>query len=69
MSLSGRLRGAALARARSGDRIAIATYLGGGVVFDRAPATFAELYADRDEKDHQALVDALRAGRAAAEAA
>ncbi|WP_405529461.1 DUF2252 domain-containing protein [Streptomyces canus] len=71
MGLFGRLCGATLARAhaRSGDRIAIAAYLGGGDGFDRALATFAELYADQNEKDHQALVDAIRAGRVPAEAA
>ncbi|WP_103544183.1 DUF2252 domain-containing protein [Streptomyces sp. SM1] len=71
MGLFGRLCGATLARAhaRSGDRIAIAAYLGGGDVFDRALATFAELYADQNEKDHQVLVDAIRAGRVPAEAA
>ncbi|WP_055530502.1 DUF2252 domain-containing protein, partial [Streptomyces graminilatus] len=71
MGLFGQLCGATLARAhaRSGDRIAIAAYLGGGDVFDRALATFAELYADQNEKDHQALVDAIQAGRVPAEAA
>ncbi|QKW05347.1 DUF2252 domain-containing protein [Streptomyces sp. NA04227] len=71
MALFGRLCGATLARAhaRSGDRIAIAAYLGGGDTFDRALATFAELYADQNEKDHQALVDAIKAGRVPAEAA
>jgi uncharacterized protein (DUF2252 family) len=66
----GELCGATLARAhaRSGDRIAIAAYLGGGDVFDRALATFAERYADQNEKDHQALVDAVRTGRVAAQA-
>ncbi|MEU6536654.1 DUF2252 domain-containing protein [Streptomyces sp. NPDC047000] len=71
MALFGTLCGATLARAhaRSGDRIAIAAYLGGGDVFDRALVTFAELYADLNEKDHQALVDAIGAGRLPAEAA
>lgn len=71
MALFGRLCGATLARAhaRSGDRIAIAGYLGGGDSFDRALVTFAELYADQNEKDHQALVDAIQAGRVPAEAA
>ncbi|MFF4501443.1 DUF2252 domain-containing protein [Streptomyces sp. NPDC001401] len=71
MGLFGQLCGATLARAhaRSGDRIAIAAYLGSGDTFDRALATFAELYADQNEKDHQALVDAIRAGRVPAEAA
>lgn len=63
--------GATLARAhaRSGDRVAIAASLGSGDVFDRALVTFAEQYADQNEKDHQALVDAIRAGRVPAEAA
>ncbi|MFF4588968.1 DUF2252 domain-containing protein [Streptomyces sp. NPDC001388] len=70
MTLFGQLCGATLARAhaRSGDRIAIAAYLGGGDAFDRALATFAELYADQNEKDHQALLDAVGAGRVRAEA-
>ncbi|WP_329455520.1 DUF2252 domain-containing protein [Streptomyces sp. NBC_01497] len=68
----GEICGATLARAhaRSGDRIAIAAYLGGGEVFDRAVAEFAELYADRTEEDHAALREAVRTGRVrAAEAA
>jgi hypothetical protein len=71
MALFGRLCGATPARAhaRSGDRIAIAAYLGGGDAFDRALVTFAELSADQNEKDHRALVDAIRAGRVPAEAA
>jgi uncharacterized protein (DUF2252 family) len=51
------------AHARGGDRIAIAAYLGKGDVFDRAMADFAEVYADRSERDHAALADAVRAGR------
>lgn len=71
MQTFGELCGATLARAhaRSGDRIAIASYLGGGDSFDRALVTFAERYADQNEKDHQALVDAVRTGRVPAEAA
>ncbi|MEU4357094.1 DUF2252 domain-containing protein [Streptomyces virginiae] len=53
----------ARAHARSGDRVAVAAYLGRGDVFDRALAEFAEAYADQNERDHQALVDAVRAGR------
>lgn len=53
----------ARAHARSGDRIAIAAYLGRGCSFDQALTRFAEKYADRNERDHQALVDAVRAGR------
>ncbi|MFJ4648694.1 DUF2252 domain-containing protein [Streptomyces bobili] len=69
MRAFGELCGATLARAhaRSGDRVAIAAYLGGGDSFDRALATFAESYADQNERDHQALVDAVRAGRLPAE--
>ena len=71
MRAFGELCGATLARAhaRSGDRIAIAAYLGGGDVFDRALAVFAERYADQNERDHQALADAVDAGRVSAEAA
>ncbi|GHB73951.1 hypothetical protein GCM10010347_50260 [Streptomyces cirratus] len=57
----------ARAHARSGDRIAIASYLGRGEAFDRALVTFAEAYADQNERDHQALVDAVRANRLPAE--
>jgi uncharacterized protein (DUF2252 family) len=69
MRAFGELCGTTLARAhaRSGDRIAIAAYLGSGDSFDRALATFAEAYADQNEHDHQALVDAVRAGRLPAE--
>jgi len=69
MRAFGQVCGATLARAhaRSGDRIAIAAYLGNGDLFDRALATFAEAYADQNERDHQALVDAVRAGRLPAE--
>ena len=58
----------ARAHARSGDRVAIAAYLGGGDRFDRAIAAFAEAYADQNERDHAALVAAVRGGRIAAEA-
>jgi uncharacterized protein (DUF2252 family) len=65
LELYGGLCGATLARAhaRSGDRIAIASYLGGGDRFDLALADFAESYADQNERDHGALVDAVQAGR------
>lgn len=65
MRLFGELCGATLARAhaRSGDRVAMAAYLGGGDVFDRAVARFAESYADQNERDHMALVKAVRKGR------
>jgi hypothetical protein len=57
----------ARAHARSGDRIAIAAYLGGADVFDRAIAEFAAAYADQNERDHQSLVAAVASGRIAAE--
>lgn len=53
----------ARAHARSGDRVAIAAYLGGGDSFDRAIATFSEAYADQNERDHEALLAAIAAGR------
>ncbi len=53
----------ARAHARSGDRIAIAAYLGNGDVFDRAVADFASAYADQNERDHAALVAAVASGR------
>ncbi|MFC9273228.1 DUF2252 domain-containing protein [Streptomyces zhihengii] len=58
------LCGATLGRghARSGDRIALAAYLGGGDVFDRAVCDFAMRYADRASADHAALLAALAAG-------
>ena len=69
LRLYGELCGWTLARAhaRSGDRIAIAAYLGGGDVFDRAVVQFAAAYADQNERDHQALLDAISAGRITAE--
>jgi uncharacterized protein (DUF2252 family) len=65
MALYGELCATSLARAhaRSGDRIAIASYLGGSDGFARALATFAELYADQNERDYEALVRAERDGR------
>jgi uncharacterized protein (DUF2252 family) len=57
----------ARAHARSGDRIAIAAYLGGSDAFDRAIAQFAQAYADQNERDHQSLVDAVKSGRITAE--
>ncbi|MGO8728162.1 MAG: DUF2252 family protein, partial [Streptosporangiaceae bacterium] len=69
MRLYGELCGWTLARAhaRSGDRIAIAAYLGGSDIFDQAIAQFADAYADQNERDHQALVDAVASGRITAE--
>ena len=68
-TLYSRICGATLARAhaRWGDRIAIASYLGKGPGFDRAIARFAVAYADQTERDHAALVAAVRSGRLRAE--
>jgi uncharacterized protein (DUF2252 family) len=52
----------ARAHARSGDRIALAAYLGNGAAFDRAMSTFAEAYADQSEKDYGALQAAAESG-------
>jgi uncharacterized protein (DUF2252 family) len=59
------LCGWALARAhaRSGDPAQLSGYLGSKDTFDRAIASFAEAYADQTERDHAALLDAVRAGR------
>jgi len=61
----GRACGWTLARAhaRSGDRFAIASYLGKSNVFDQAIATFAQTYADQNERDYQALKGAVGSGR------
>ena len=60
-----KLCGSALARAhaRSGDVIAISSYLGGSDVFDNALATFAETYADQNQRDYDALVAAANSGQ------
>jgi uncharacterized protein (DUF2252 family) len=60
-----RLMGRTLARAhaRSGDAAAIAGYLGTGDGFDRAVASFADAYADQNERDHRKFVRAIRSGR------
>ena len=50
------------AHARSGDRVAIAAFIGRGDGFDRTIARFAETYADQNEHDHAALVAAVEAG-------
>jgi uncharacterized protein (DUF2252 family) len=65
LELYARMCGWTLARAhaRSGDRVAIAAYLGGGDAFDTAIAEFSEAYADQSERDHAALVAAIDAGR------
>ena len=69
MAAYGKLCGWTLARAhaRTGDRIAIAAYLGGGNPFDRAILEFSKAYADQNDRDYQALVDAVGTGRIKAE--
>jgi uncharacterized protein (DUF2252 family) len=69
MATYGRLCGWTLARAhaRSGDRIAIASYLGRGPTFDRALVEFSHAYAEQNERDYQALAAAVKSGRIAAE--
>src|SRR6202042_1696881 len=65
MAIYGRLCGRTLARAhaRSGDRIAIAAYLGSSKAFDNAVVAFAEAYADQNERDYDALKLAAAEGR------
>jgi uncharacterized protein (DUF2252 family) len=69
MALYGRMCGGTLARAhaRSGDSVAISSYLGRSDAFDRAICAFAETYADQNERDHRALTEAIAAGRVEAE--
>jgi uncharacterized protein (DUF2252 family) len=61
----GRLCGWTLARAhaRSGDRIAIAAYMGKGTTFDRALLEFSYAYAEQNERDYKALAQAVESGR------
>src|SRR5262249_43736193 len=60
------LCGWSLARphARSGDRIALASYLANSATFDQAIADFAEAYADQNDRDYAALQAAVKDGRA-----
>jgi Uncharacterized protein conserved in bacteria (DUF2252) len=69
MTLYARLCAFTLARAhaRSGDPVAIASYLGSSDTFDRAIASFAESYADQNERDYAALLHAIATGRTPAE--
>src|SRR5450755_1167556 len=70
MTAYARLCGWTLARAhaRSGDRIALAAYLGDSAKFDQAIADFAETYADQNEHDYAALQAAVKNGKAQATA-
>jgi uncharacterized protein (DUF2252 family) len=70
MTVYGQLCGWTLARAhaRSGDRIAIASYLGNSDRFDRAILEFSKAYAEQNERDYKALAEAVTGGRITAEA-
>jgi uncharacterized protein (DUF2252 family) len=65
LQVYGRVCGATLAHAhaRTGDRVAIAAYLGNGAAFDEAIADFSERYADQNDRDYRALVEAEKSGR------
>jgi uncharacterized protein (DUF2252 family) len=65
MTVYARLCGWTLARAhaRSGDRVALAAYLGGSDAFDQAIASFAETYADQNQDDYAALQAAVKDGK------
>jgi uncharacterized protein (DUF2252 family) len=69
MAVYGRLCGWTLARAhaRSGDRVAIAAYLGNSDAFDRAILEFSKAYAEQNERDYQSLADAVKSGRIVAQ--
>jgi uncharacterized protein (DUF2252 family) len=72
LALYGGLCGWALARGHaraSGNAIEIAAYLGTNDRFDQAIASFAEAYANQTERDHRALLDAIKSGRLTAAAA
>ena len=65
----GRMCGWTLARAhaRTGDRVAIAAYLGRSDTFDQAILDFSQLYAEQNERDYGALAEAVDSGRIVAE--
>lgn len=69
LTLYGAVCGETLARAhaRSGDRIAIAAYLGTGRTFERAMLRFAEAYAEQNAEDYAALSAAVASGRVVAQ--
>jgi uncharacterized protein (DUF2252 family) len=71
MGIYGQICGWTLARAhaRTGDRVAIAAYLGGSDSFDKAILAFAQAYAEQNERDYAALQAAARSGRVVAESA
>ena len=53
----------ARAHARSGDPVAIATYLGESDAFDKSITDFSERYASQNERDHEEFVNAVKSGR------
>jgi thiamine monophosphate kinase len=57
----------ARAHARSGDRIAIASYLGKSATFDGAILEFSRAYAEQNERDYQELLGAVKSGQITAE--
>lgn len=65
LAIYGRLCGATLARAhaRAGEPAVLAAYLGRSAVFDEALAAFSAGYADQNERDYEAFLGAIRAGR------
>jgi len=65
MEFYARICGWTLARAhaRSGDAVAISSYLGKGDAFDKAIVDFAKRYADQNERDYEAFVAAVESGR------
>jgi Uncharacterized protein conserved in bacteria (DUF2252) len=67
LAASGRACGWTLAQARSGDRIALAAYLGAGPAFDHAMAAYAEAYADQNQLDFEARQQAAASGRITAQ--
>jgi uncharacterized protein (DUF2252 family) len=69
MAIYARMCASALVRAhaRSGDRVAIASYLGSSDTFDRALVDFSEAYADQNDRDYAALVQAEKEGRITAQ--
>jgi hypothetical protein len=69
LALYGSLCGWTLARAhaRSGDRIAIAAFLGSGRSFDRAILDFSNAYAEQNERDYRKLTVAVDSGQIVAQ--
>ncbi len=68
MTVYGKLCAETLARAhaRTGDRIAIASYLGSSSAFERAILGFGEAYAEQNDRDYEAVIQAIAAGQIAA---